>query len=98
MKEEIDYFQVTPGLEDRMLDKMSFGCSREKIPANMMEYKHCAAGVSHSIIGVSRIIESHMEVKKFFLTDLVRFDMEHTPCYNLVKHVETHFKNLYIIF
>ena len=24
--------------------------------------------------------------------------MGHTSCYNLVKHVETHFKNLYIIF
>ncbi len=24
--------------------------------------------------------------------------MGHTSCYNLVKHVETHFKNLYIFF
>lgn len=24
--------------------------------------------------------------------------MGHTSCYNLVKHVETHLKNLYIIF
>ena len=100
--EEIDYFLLHQA-NDRMLDKMSkkLGVSREKIPANMMEYGNTkCCQYPHSIIGVCRESSNQDGWKSKNSSDRIRwrFDMGHTSCYNLVKHVETHFKNLYIIF
>ena len=66
----------------------------------MMEYGNTsAASIPILLSEVLRIIESRwMEVKRSLLTGIRwRFDMGHTYCYNLVKHVETHFK-IYLLF
>jgi len=94
--EEIDYFLLHQA-NDRMLDKMSkkLGVSREKIPANMMEYGNTSAA---SIPILLSECVNGWKSKNSSNRIRWRFDMGHTSCYNLVKHVETHFKNLYIIF
>ena len=56
--EEIDYFLLHQA-NDRMLDKMSkkLGVSREKIPANMMEYGNTSAASIPILL--SECVENH---------------------------------------
>ena len=100
--EEIDYFLLHQA-NDRMLDKMSkkLGVSREKIPANMMEYGNTSAASIPILL--SECVENHrikMDGSQKNSSDRIRwrFDMGHTSCYNLVKHVETHFKKFIYYF
>ena len=98
--EEIDYFLLHQA-NDRMLEKMSkkkLGVSREKIPANMMEYGNTSAA---SIpFYYQECVENHqsrwMEVKKFFHRIRWRF-VGHFLLQSYLN-METHFKKFIYYF